>query len=192
MSWLIVGLGNPGRAYENTRHNVGWWVVNQLAERMDASFSRSLRFSARLCDGSLGEQSVLLVKPTTFMNRSGSAVTALFRKKGFRPENTILVYDEADLECGRIRLKSRGSASGHNGVQSVIDSIGTNEFTRVRVGVGPRPRGEKLVEFVLSSFALSEVPLVEDAVSRAADAIEHVLVAGLPSAMTNFNKDTKT
>jgi len=190
MSWLIVGLGNPGSAYENTRHNVGWQVVDLLAARMGEAFKRSLRFPARLCDGALPGQSALLVKPTTFMNRSGAAVSALYRKKGFRPENTILVYDDADLECGRIRLRGKGSAGGHNGVQSVIDSIGTNEFTRVRVGVGPRPKGEKLVEFVLSSFAPSDVPLVVDAVSRAAEAIEHVLVAGLPSAMTNFNKDT--
>lgn len=192
MSWLVAGLGNPGGAYANTRHNVGWRVIDELARRMGKTLSRSFRFPARLCEGTLGGESVLLVKPTTFMNRSGDAVSALVRKKGLGPETILLVYDEADLECGRIRLKSRGSASGHNGVQSVIDSIGTNEFTRVRVGIGPRPRGEKLVEFVLSPFAPSDVPLVEDAVSRAADAIEHVLAAGLPSAMTNFNKDTNT
>jgi PTH1 family peptidyl-tRNA hydrolase len=192
MSWLIVGLGNPGKAYADTRHNVGWLVLDQLESRMGAAFTRSFRFPARICEGSLGGHSALLVKPTTFMNRSGTAVSALSRKKGFRPEKTILVYDDMDLECGRIRLKAKGSAGGHNGIQSVIDSMGTNEFTRVRVGVGPRPKGEKLVEFVLSSFAPTDVPLVEDAVSRAADAIEHVLAAGLPSAMTTFNKDANT
>lgn len=187
MSSLIVGLGNPGARYEQTRHNVGWSVLDELAHRHALSFRRSLRFPCRMADGDLGNQRALLVKPTTFMNRSGEAVSALVRKKGFCPSDVILLYDDTALKCGNIRIRRKGSAAGHNGVQSVIDSMGTNEFTRVRIGIGPRPQGDALVSFVLSSFTLEEQPLIADSTQRAADAVVLLLEQGEDAAMSKFN-----
>lgn len=184
---LLVGLGNPGVRYADTRHNVGWRVLDELARRGGGRFRKSLRMPLWSAEISLQGRSLFLAKPSTFMNASGEAVRALFRRKGFRSEDLAVVYDEVVLPCGKIRLRGRGSAAGHNGLQSVIDSLGTNEFTRLRIGVGPRPNGEELVGFVLSSFAPEDVPLVDAAVQKAADAVEFLLVEGLSAAMTKVN-----
>lgn len=188
MNTLLVGLGNPGRSYEPTRHNVGWRALDALAERAGiVKFKSSFRFPCKVAEGDLAGHGVTLVKPTTFMNRSGQAVQGLFRKKGYRAENLILIYDETALDCGKIRIRLRGSSAGHNGVQSVIDSIGTNEFTRVRVGIGPRPKGDEMKDFVLSSFSPDESLLVRSAVDTVVDAIECLLSDGSSAAMTRFN-----
>lgn len=183
---LIVGLGNPGRAYAHTRHNVGFDVVDLLAERMGAAFRRSWRFPAELAEGDLAGERVVLVKPRTFMNRSGEAVGPLMRKKGLQPSDVVVVVDDVDLPVGRLRLRKAGSAGGHNGLKSVIARLGTDAFPRVRVGIG-RDRAGDTVEHVLGRFAPEEQPVIQEAIQRAADAVAASLRDGWDRAMNVFN-----
>ncbi len=184
---LVVGLGNPGKAYERTRHNVGFEVADELARRAGATFGRGWLTSAQTAKAVVGGQDVVLVKPRTFMNRSGDAVGPLARKKGAGPEDVIVVVDDVDLDCGRIRVRRKGGNGGHKGLQSVIGALGTEDFVRVRVGVGPRPSGDEMVDHVLARFNGEERKRVEEAVHKAADAVERVLEQGADRAMNEFN-----
>ena len=184
---MVVGLGNPGRRYSGTRHNVGFAVVDELARRHSGAVRESLRFPAETCDGSWGGQSVLLVRPTTFMNASGEAVGPLLRRKGGEAGEVVVVVDDLDLPLGRLRLRGQGGPGGHNGLKSITAHLGTDGFPRVRVGVG-RPREEAdVVDHVLSRFAPDEQVVMAEAVSRAADAVEVLLERGLAEAMNRFN-----
>ncbi|MBN1269275.1 MAG: aminoacyl-tRNA hydrolase [Kiritimatiellae bacterium] len=183
---VVVGLGNPGRRYERTRHNVGFLVADELARRSGAAFRRSWRMPLRSCSVRIGEQDVLLVKPETFMNRSGAAVAPLLRKKGLAEADLILVLDDADLPAGQLRVRPRGGAGGHNGLKSVIVQLGSEAIARVRVGIGRRP-GEDMVDHVLSTFTPEEREAIEAAVPRAADAVESVLRNGVEKTMNDFN-----
>lgn len=183
---LIVGLGNPGRAYAQTRHNVGFDVVDELARRMGVEFRRSWRFPAELAEGALEGERVVLVKPRTFMNRSGEAAGPLMRKKGLNPADVIVVVDDVDLPPGRLRLRKAGSAGGHNGLKSLIAHLGSEQFPRVRVGIGRDAEGDT-VEHVLGRFAPDEVPVMREAIGRAADAVAFALRAGWDRAMNEYN-----
>lgn len=185
---LVVGLGNPGKAYENTRHNVGFEVVDELARRAGVSFRRGWLTSAQLAKAGIGGCEVGLVKPRTFMNRSGDAVGPLLRKKGAGAGDVIVVVDDVDLDCGRIRVRRQGGAGGHKGLQSVIAALGTEEFVRVRVGVGPRPPGDEMVGHVLARFNAEERAKVKEAVRKAADAVGRVVEEGVDRAMNEFNE----
>ena len=184
---MVVGLGNPGRKYEHTRHNVGFDVVDELARRAGVAFRRSWRFPADLAEATLAGKRVLLVKPRTFMNRSGEAVGPLARKRGVAPAELLVVVDDVELECGRLRLRRDGRAGGHNGLKSLIELVGSEAFPRVRVGVGRVPEGGDLVQHVLGRFAPAEREAVEQAVQRAADAVSAVLAEGLDKAQNKFN-----
>jgi PTH1 family peptidyl-tRNA hydrolase len=184
---LVVGLGNPGRTYDHTRHNVGFAVVDELARRNGGSFRRSWRFPAELAEVALGGRTVLLVKPRTFMNRSGEAAGPLARKKGVAVEDVLAVVDDVELPAGRLRIRRGGSAGGHNGLKSLIEHLGTDEFPRVRVGVGPVPAGQDRVEFVLGRFGPAEREVMEQAVARAAEAVAMALQDGWDRAMNQFN-----
>lgn len=184
---LVLGLGNPGRAYEGTRHNVGFDVADELARRHDARFRRGWLTSVSTAQVPISGQATLLAKPQTFMNRSGSALGPLMRRKGLAPSDLIVVLDDVELETGQIRIRKGGGAGGHNGLRSVIDSLGTEDFVRLRFGVGPRPPQVDLVNYVLGRFRAGEREVVGPAVQRAADAVESIISDGADRAMNAFN-----
>ncbi len=185
---MIVGLGNPGRQYAHTRHNVGFDVLDALAKRAGAALKNSWRWPVETGEMPIGDRKVLLVKPRTFMNASGPPVAALARKKGVEPGEILVVVDDVDLPAGQLRLRKKGGAGGHNGLKSVIASMGTEDFGRVRVGVGrPTGGGEEMVAHVLSKFAPDEREAMKAAIERAADAVVKIVESGMDRAMNEFN-----
>lgn len=183
---LIVGLGNPGEEYENTPHNLGFLVIDRLAGSHAIRVSR--RENTSLVGlGEIRGKHVALAKPQTYMNLSGPAVRGLLERYGLDPGRLIVVYDELDLPWGSLRIRLKGSAAGHNGVKSLIGSLGTNEFTRIRLGIdtGSPAKG---AQFVLGQFKRAQNQDVEDTVIRAAEAVEFILAEGAAQAMTKFNR----
>ena len=183
---IVIGLGNPGREYSQTRHNVGQWCVDRLAELHSIGRFRRTRL-VDVADGTIGGRRVVLAKPRTYVNESGRAVTSLMSKYRAAPGDLLVVYDEMDLPAGSIRLRARGGSGGHNGMKSIIDAAGTQEFARLRIGVGRPARSGDEVGHVLGAMARDERARVDDAVSRAAEAVEAVLRNGVDDAMTRFN-----
>jgi peptidyl-tRNA hydrolase, PTH1 family len=184
---LVVGLGNPGKRYAGTRHNVGFEAVEQLARQGQVSWRRSWRFSAELAEVTVAEERLLLCRPTTFMNRSGLAVGPILRKKGFALADLIVIVDDTELDCGRIRIRRRGSAGGHNGLKSMIAVLGSDEFARIRIGVGGRPGERAMIEHVLSGFAPDDREKVDQAIARAVAAVACMIKDGLDKAMNEYN-----
>jgi peptidyl-tRNA hydrolase, PTH1 family len=182
---LVVGLGNPGREYARNRHNVGWMVAEELAERLGGSW-RS-KFSGSLAEVRLGDHRLALLKPETYMNDSGRPVSAAMRFFKVPPEAVLVVHDEADLDLGRLQVRKGGGLAGHNGLRSIAAQLGTPEFLRLRVGVGRPERGDRrpLADFILSDFA-PETDLGA-VVTRAADAAESVATQGLERSQAIFN-----
>jgi PTH1 family peptidyl-tRNA hydrolase len=174
---FVVGLGNPGRSYERTRHNVGYLVADELAKRHGGSWRKRKKTEA--APVSLGLNNATLLKPTTFMNNSGSALSA------YRPEDLIVVHDDLDLEAGTVRVKVGGGAGGHNGLRSIIGRLG-NDFVRVRIGIGRPPAGVTVTDYVLSRMDSA----VQDAIPNAADAVEFAVEQGSAAAMNRFNVRT--
>jgi PTH1 family peptidyl-tRNA hydrolase len=185
---VIVGLGNPGREYEMTRHNIGFLVLDELAGRRDMTFRRSWRVPARIAGGGIGSEPVRLVKPQTFMNRSGTAVEPILRREGGDSSRLLVVFDDVALGWGQLRVRAQGSAGGHNGVQSVMDALGSGAFGRIRIGIGPKPDSVSLPDYVLGPFSEAERQGLDDVVRRAADAVEMVCTAGIEQAMNCFNR----
>jgi PTH1 family peptidyl-tRNA hydrolase len=184
---LIVGLGNPGPEYEDTRHNVGFWVVNAVAETARAAFHHDGRANAMVAEGRTRGRPLTLVQPLTFMNRSGQTVKHLVRRFSLRPRDVLVVYDDLNLEVGRLRLRQRGSAGGHNGVQDIIDRLGTDDFPRLRIGIGSDFRRGRQVDYVLSPFDADQEPLIDEALDRAHDAVITFVTDGIVTAMNRFN-----
>ncbi len=184
---LIVGLGNPGAAYAHTRHNVGFDIVEALVEARAGRWKRHWFVSARSARLDVGGSSVRVVEPLSFMNRSGKPVAWMQRRERVAPENILVVYDDIDLACGGVKIRGRGGAGGHNGMQSIIDALGTRDFPRLRVGAGPRPKGKDLVDFVLSPWPDAERPRVAKVRQMAVDAIEHMLNYSVAQAMNIYN-----
>ncbi|MEJ7652882.1 MAG: aminoacyl-tRNA hydrolase [Chloroflexia bacterium] len=182
---LVLGLGNTGKQYERTRHNVGFLVAHELERRLDAP-SPQFEHNAAVSRASYKGRRVLLARPLTMMNLSGLAASSLLRFYKFDPSELLVVYDELDLAFGRIRLRPGGSAGGHNGVRSVITSLGTQEFARLRVGVGRPTRGDP-IRYVLGRWTAEEAESLGAVIGRAADAAEAVLGQGLVEAMNSFN-----
>jgi len=186
---LIVGLGNPGPAYAKTRHNVGFWVVDALAEERRLHFRR--HGLSHRAPGSLAGQDLTLAKPQTFMNRSGLAVGELLSDAGLDavdPGDLIVVHDDLDLDVGRIRFKARGGAGGHNGMLSIIDVLRTDRFARLKIGVGRPPIGMDPAEYVLHPVSGEDRALLNEGVERAVDALRCWISEGLPTAMNRFNR----
>ncbi len=184
---VIVGLGNPGTAYENTRHNVGFAVVDELARRTGTILKPAkgnLLFGwARVKNCTFG-----LAKPLTYMNRSGQAVRALLNRLGLSPQDILIVLDDVHLPPGTIRIRERGGSGGHNGLQHIIDTLGTHNIPRLRIGIGGNfPKG-KQAEYVLSPFEEEEKPVMEEAIRRAADAAVVFACEGILPAMNRFNQ----
>lgn len=180
---LILGLGNPGERYRDTRHNVGFLVVEELARRW------GVRLDRRECNAIVGGEEILLAQPQTYMNRSGWAARCLLESHGLDPAGVLVVYDEVALPLGRLRLRKSGSPGGHRGLESVIENLRTDQVPRLRLGIAPEeaPRGEDLVEFVLAPFPPDQREAVEAMVARAADACEVWLREGAEAAMSRFN-----
>ncbi|QBS37147.1 aminoacyl-tRNA hydrolase [Thermaerobacter sp. FW80] len=189
MPRIVVGLGNPGPEYEGTRHNVGFAVVDALARRLRAADWRR-GFASLWVEASWRDEPVVLLKPQTYMNRSGEAVRQVVGAWRVAPGDLLVVYDDMDLPLGHLRLRPRGSAGGHRGVASIIAALGRDDFPRLRVGIGRPPRGVDAADYVLAPFAPMERPLVEAAVRRAVEAILAVLAAGLERAMSRYNGPT--
>lgn len=186
MSKLIVGLGNPGPRYHHTRHNVGFAVVAELGR--SHGVRAVSRGAAIVGEGTIAGQRVALAEPTTMMNDSGRAVAQLRKRHNvWTPSDLLIVYDELDLPLGTVRVRSSGSAGGHNGMKSIIQAIGGQDFPRVRVGIGRPPPGQDPVEYVLGRFKPDERPIIDEAISTAADAIESWLENGIEETMNRFN-----
>jgi len=183
---LVVGLGNPGSRYRLTRHNLGFMVVDALADRWHVSVGGK-RHNAELGTGAFASERVLLAKPQTFMNASGEAVSKLRRLYRLDPSDVLAVYDDLDLPLGRVRLRGEGGAGGHNGVASLIAVLGKG-FPRLRIGIGRPPGGADPVEFVLEPFTPAESESVRSAVTRAADGVESWLQDGLERTMNSLNR----
>lgn len=185
---LVVGLGNPGRAYAHTRHNAGWAVLDEMARRHGAVFRRSWRRpvqSTKLAMEGVG--SLELVKPLTFMNRSGTVLPGLMRPGGLAAKDLIVVADDVNLPLGKLRIRPKGGAGGHNGLKSVMEHLGSEDYIRVRVGVGEQEEGTSLKDHVLERMGAGERRVLAEAVARAADALEHILAHGVDSAMNEYN-----
>jgi PTH1 family peptidyl-tRNA hydrolase len=186
LDYLVVGLGNPGPRYARSPHNIGFMVVDWLAER------ESIRIRARECKavtgaGDIGGHAVALAKPQTFMNLSGTAVEALLRKHSLPPARLIVVYDDHDLPWSAVRIRAQGSAGGHHGMESIVASLGTTEFARVRVGINPG-RGKAEPEFLLRPLAPEQRQDLDDLVDYSAQAVASIISEGVAKAMTKFNR----
>jgi PTH1 family peptidyl-tRNA hydrolase len=190
--FLIVGLGNPGAQYARTRHNIGWLVLDELSRRWSIELSRT-NCEAKVGGGLIGEQRVTLAKPQTFMNLSGRSVAALMRYQNVPQGRIIIITDDLNLPVGKLRLRANGSHGGHNGLKSIAQHLGGNEYARLRFGVGEPPQNERdergTKDFVLRPFMPDEMPDVEAAIARAADCIETWLREGVEIAMNRFNAE---
>jgi len=185
---VVLGLGNPGPEYDATRHNVGWWVVDRLAYDWDFSpFHREGR-SVRT-EGVVALEEVLLVKPTTYMNRSGAALRALADLEGFDPsEDLLVVVDDAALDVGRVRFRPEGSAGGHNGLKSVSGALQSNDYARLRIGVGKKPSGVELADWVLAPMPEEDEDVVVGLLPELTHAVEAWIAEGVEAAMNRFNR----
>lgn len=182
---LVAGLGNPGRQYAQTRHNIGWLVVDEVASRHAGSFRG--KFSGQLAELRIADRRLALLKPETYMNDSGRSVAAAARFFKSPPERLVVVHDDVDLDEGRLQVRSGGGLAGHNGLRSLADALGSRDFLRVRIGVGRPGRGDPrpVSDYVLSPFPAETD--VESLVGRAADAVEALALDGLDAAQRRFN-----
>ncbi len=185
--FLVVGLGNPGEEYENTPHNMGFRVVDLLAERNSIRMNRK-DSKALTGVGEVAGKPVILAKPQTYMNLSGTSVEPLMVKHSLTPADLILVYDELDLPWGELKIKPRGSAAGHHGPESVIGRLGTTDFVRVRLGINPGYKLRDGAEYLLSPIKRSEREQAEELVGRGADAVASIIAQGVEKSMTKFNR----
>lgn len=187
VDWLVVGLGNPGDKYENTRHNAGFMVIDALADRKNIPVQR-LKHRALTNSAQVGGRRVLLMKPVTYMNLSGEAVADAARFYKIPPERVLVISDEVALPLGKLRLRKSGSAGGHNGLKNIIQHLGTDQFPRLRVGVGDKPHPDyDMIDWVMSKFQGEDKKAMDAAVDRAAEAVEVLLSEGFDKAMSRFN-----
>ncbi len=186
--FIIAGLGNPGKRYENTRHNVGFDAIDELVDRYRIPGS-GVSHKAMVGKGIMEGQKVLLAKPLTYMNLSGEAIRGLVDYYKIDPETELLViYDDISLEPGNIRIRKKGSAGGHNGIKSIIAQLGTQNFQRIRIGVGEKPKNWDLADYVLGTFGKEDRPLVEEAIGNAAEAAAMIVQGKTDEAMNRFNR----
>ena len=183
--YVIAGLGNPGKKYENTRHNMGFITVDQLAIKHDIKVDK-LKFKALVGEGRIADQKVLLVKPQTYMNLSGESIRQVMLFYKLDPEKLIVIYDDIDIELGALRIRKFGSAGTHNGMKSVVYQLQSDRFPRIRIGIGSQKKGD-LVDFVIGGFSKEEVPVLEETVTKAVSAIECILEEDVDIAMNRYN-----
>ena len=184
---LIVGLGNPGKKYQSTRHNLGFLVIDRLARQNHIEIGKKL-YDALVGEWMSNGETIVLAKPQTFMNRSGEAVTGLLAEYGGSADDLVVVYDDLDLPLGRIRIRPQGSAGGHRGIQSIEEHLAGAPFCRVRVGIGRPPEGMDAVNYVLEPFSAAELDALSEIVDRAAASVEFLVTDGVERAMGRFNR----
>ena len=188
--YVIAGLGNPGKKYAQTRHNMGFITVDQLAEKHDIKVDK-LKFKALVGEGRIAGQKVLLVKPQTYMNLSGESIREVMHFYKLEPEQLIVIYDDIDLEAGALRIRKFGSAGTHNGMRSVVYQLQSDRFPRIRIGIGGSGK-RQLADFVTGGFSKEEVPVLEEAVTKAVCALECILGDGIDKAMNQYNTKKKS
>jgi peptidyl-tRNA hydrolase, PTH1 family len=181
---VIAGLGNPGKKYSRTRHNIGFMVVDEIARRDSIEFTDRKEY--RIGRGSIEGHSVILIEPLLYMNRSGSAVREMIRKYNTQPHELIVIHDDLDMETGKVRIRKTGSAGGHKGVESIIQNIGSRDFIRVKIGIGREPV-TPVEDYVLSKFTRQEISIIKEAIDRTADAVQSIVADGVDKAMNRFN-----
>lgn len=184
--FLIVGLGNPGKRYENTRHNVGFMTVDYLAEKLGITVNK-IRFKGAYGQAIYKGQKVILLKPQTFMNLSGESVRPVMDYFGIKEENLIVLTDDIDIEFGMVRVKKKGSAGTHNGLKSIIQHLGSQDFPRVKIAVGKKPAYMDLADFVLSKFDKDEVKILDQEIELAGQACFEIIENGIDTAMNKIN-----
>ncbi|MSS63940.1 aminoacyl-tRNA hydrolase [Velocimicrobium porci] len=185
--YIIVGLGNPTEQYAGTRHNIGFDVITRISD--DYNIPLDLKKHKAICGkGYIEGQKVILAQPQTYMNLSGESVRELVDYYKIGLDELIIVYDDISLDVGQLRVRPKGSAGGHNGIKSIISHLGTQEFQRVRVGVGDKPKGWDLADYVLGRFPREEEPLVREGLKRASQACKTIMSDGIEAAMNEFNK----
>ena len=184
---VIVGLGNPGKKYDNTRHNIGFEALDYIADKEGISINTG-KHKALIGTGYMGGEKVLLVKPQTFMNLSGESVAELLHYYKIDPEEElIIIYDDIALAPGKLRVRAKGSAGGHNGIKNIIAHLGTQQFSRIRIGVGEKPAGWDLADYVLGRFPAEEEPTIRTALEQTVKACETILTDSVEAAMNQFN-----
>lgn len=185
---LIIGLGNPGPQYKNTRHNIGFLILDRLAETLGVAFSKE-KFKGTIAEAQVNRQKVLLLKPMTFMNKSGESAAQAARNRVNDPQEILTVYDDVDLPLGKIRIRKNGSAGTHNGMKSIVEYLGTTDIPRMRIGIGANTGAGDLSQHVLGKFHPDEFTTVNDLVEEAAEAVLAVLNTDIDSAMNEYNKN---
>lgn len=187
--YIIAGLGNPGRKYENTRHNLGFITIDLLAEDLGIRVNK-LKFKALIGEGRIGSSRVILVKPQTYMNNSGESLREIVQFYKIPMENLVVIYDDFDIPAGTLRVRKFGSAGTHNGMRSIIYQLQSDRFPRIRIGMGSEDKGN-LINFVIGGFRKEEVPVMEEAVRNAADACKCIVTDGIDLAMNQYNTRKK-
>lgn len=189
--YMIAGLGNPGKEYNNTRHNIGFAFIDALAQEYDINVM-DVKLKALTGKGMIGGQKVLLVKPLTFMNLSGESIRPLADYYKVDPESELIVVsDDITLSPGGIRIRKKGSAGGHNGLKNIIGQLGTENFKRIRIGVGEKPKGYDLADYVLGHFSKEEQPLMQEGITKAKEALNLILAGNMDQAMNEYNRREK-
>lgn len=189
--FCIVGLGNPGRQYEDTKHNVGFHVIDRMAKKYDIQVTK-FKNKALMGDGEIKGKRVLLVKPQTFMNLSGESVREIVNFYKIPQERFVVIFDDTSLPCGSVRIREKGSHGGHNGIRNIIDLMGTDVFNRIKVGIGEKPNGWDLADYVLAKFAPDDLPLMEQGMDKAVLGVELMLSRGIKDAANRVNQKPKT
>lgn len=189
--YCIVGLGNPGKQYEDTKHNVGFHVIDKLAEKYGISVDK-FKNKAFIGDGTIKDKRVLLVKPQTYMNLSGESVREIVNFYKIPQERFVVIFDDTSLPCGSVRIREKGSHGGHNGIRNIIDQMGTDQFYRIKVGIGEKHSGWDLADYVLAKFAPEDLPLMEEGMEKAVQGVELMLSRGIKEAANRVNQKAKT
>ena len=182
--WLIAGLGNPGSRYEKTRHNVGFLAVEACIRRQPLDCKEKEDY--KICKGSLGDEKIIFLEPLTFMNRSGIAVRRIMQKSNISPQQLIVIHDDLDLETGSLKIRKKGSSGGHKGIESIIQHIGTQEFIRIKIGIGRDPF-VPTEKYVLSKFRKEDIQAIREAIEKAVESVYAIINDGVERAMNRFN-----
>lgn len=184
---VIVGLGNPGEKYENTRHNIGFAALDYIADKEGININTG-KHKALVGSGYMGGEKVLLVKPQTFMNLSGESLRPIMDFYKLDPEDFLVIFDDIDLDVGRLRIRKKGSAGGHNGIKSIISHLGSMEFPRVKIGVGAKPKGYDLADYVLGHFGKEDQTILSERFEDVYDAVKLIVEDNITEAMNRHNK----